>query len=119
MEYLDMILAVAAGLLTAIPLVVKLVQYVQAVGREKNWPTLMALIMDYMEMAEELFVDGADKKAWCLGMLNTSANVVNFEIDLDVVSQMIDTLCAMSKVVNAPQSADALVAEEATNESGD
>lgn len=37
MEYLDVILSIVAGLAAAIPLVIKLVQYVQAAVKEKNW----------------------------------------------------------------------------------
>jgi hypothetical protein len=35
-------------------------------------------------------------------MLEQSAAMVNYEIDMDVVSAMIDQICATSKVVNAP-----------------
>ena len=35
--------------------------------------------------------------------VKASADTVNYDIDMDVVSKMIDDLCAMSKVVNAPK----------------
>ena len=37
-----------------------------------------------------------------MGMVQASANLVNYDIDMEVVSEMIDSLCAMSKKVNAP-----------------
>lgn len=112
-HYIDLIVAILAGLATAIPLVVKLVEYVTKATKEKNWPSLMAMVMDLMEEAERQFDNGADRKAWCLGMIEASAHTVNFQIDMDVVAEMIDMICATSKIVNAPQSAD-VVAEEAT-----
>ena len=44
MEYLDIILSIIAGLGAAIPLVIKLVQYVQAAVKEKNWSKLLELV---------------------------------------------------------------------------
>ena len=60
------------------------------------------MVTKYMEEAETLFDNGADKKAWVMGMVQASANLVNYDIDMEVVSEMIDSLCAMSKKVNAP-----------------
>lgn len=113
-EYIDLIVAVFAGLATCIPLAAKLIEYVTKATKEKNWPTLMKMVMDLMEEAEKQFEYGSDKKAWCLGMIEASAHTVNFQIDMEVVSAMIDQICATSKVVNAPLTVDA-VAEEAAD----
>lgn len=102
MEYLECILAILAGICTAIPLVIKLASTIKNYHREKNWPGLMSMVTKYMEEAETLFDNGADKKAWVMGMVQASANLVNYDIDMEVVSEMIDSLCAMSKKVNAP-----------------
>lgn len=101
MEYLEYILAIVAGIGTAIPLIIKLVATIKDYHREKNWPGLMSMVTKYMEEAEKLFESGEDKKAWVLGMVQASANLVNYDINMDVVSEMIDSLCAMSKKVNA------------------
>ena len=61
MEYLDVILSIVAGLAAAIPLVIKLVQYVQAAVKEKNWNKLLDLVMNLMEEAEIKFADGASQ----------------------------------------------------------
>ena len=37
MEWLQLIVSVLAGLATAIPLAIKLVEYVQKAVKEKNW----------------------------------------------------------------------------------
>ena len=101
MEYLEYILAIVAGISTAIPLIIKLVSTVKEHAREKNWPGLMSMVTNYMKEAEKLFDNGADRKAWVMGMVQASSHMVNYEIDMEVVSEMIDGLCAMSKVVNA------------------
>ena len=101
MEWVDLIVAILAGLATCIPLVIKLVQYVQQAVKEKNWASLLELVMSYMEQAEEKFADGATRKEWVMAMIVNSADQLNYDIDLDAVSAMIDRLCDMANVVNA------------------
>lgn len=97
------IASILAGVATCIPLVVKLVQYVQKAIQEKNWTVLLELVMKYMEEAEHKFDTGAERKEWVLVMIKASADSVNYEIDLGVVSQMIDDLCDLTNAVNAPE----------------
>ena len=103
MEWYEILTSVLTGLAITIPLVVKLVEYVQKAIKEKNWNSLLSLIMRLMSEAEEKFDNGADRKQWVLGMIEASADTINYDIDLDAVSELIDSLCAMSKVVNAPK----------------
>lgn len=102
MEYTDLIIAIIAGLATAIPLVIKLVEYVRKSVQEKNWGQLVSLVIDLMEEAETKFEDGATRKEWVMAMAKATADSINYEIDEDSLSKMIDALCDMSKVVNAP-----------------
>jgi hypothetical protein len=55
-----------------------------------------------MAEAEEKFKDGADKKAWVMGMVEASAAQINYPIDMEAVSILIEQLCDMSKKVNSP-----------------
>lgn len=103
MEWVKLLLSVLTGLLTAIPLVCKLVEYVEKAVKEKNWEKVLSMVMGYMSTAEDMFATGADRKAWVLGMVESSANTVNYDIDMDVISGLIDDLCLMSKRVNAPE----------------
>lgn len=64
-----------------------------------------------MEQAEEKFTDGATRKEWVMAMVLTSAEYINYPVDTSALSNMIDTLCNMTKVVNAP--APVTVEEEA------
>lgn len=102
MEWMQLIVSVFAGLATAIPLAIKLVEYVQKAVKEKNWSKVLDMVMKYMTTAEEMFDNGADRKEWVLAMVKASAETVNYDIDMEVISKLIDDLCKMSKTVNAP-----------------
>ena len=103
MEYwIKIIIAILSGITVAIPLVVKLVEYVQIAVKEKNWSQILELVMSYMETAESKFESGADNKEWVMAMIKASADTVNYDVDMDVISELIDRLCDMSNVVNAP-----------------
>lgn len=105
MNWLEFTVSVLAGLAAAIPLVVKLVEYVKKAAREKNWNAVLNMVMDYMAIAENSFATGAERKEWVLDMIAESADTVNYDIDLAVVGKMIDDLCDMTKVVNPPAKA--------------
>ena len=102
MEWLQLIVSVLAGLATAIPLAIKLVEYVQKAVKEKNWGKVLDMVMKYMATAEEKFDNGADRKEWVLAMVKASADTVDYDIDMEVISKLIDDLCNMIKKVNAP-----------------
>lgn len=97
---ISVIVAILTGLATCIPLTIKLVQYVQAATRAKNWPNLIGLVMNLMEDAEQQFEDGATRKAWVLEMTKSSAEYINYPVDTAALSNMIDALCKMAKGVN-------------------
>lgn len=99
-EWVRLIVSVLSGLAATIPLVVQLVKYVQRAIKEKNWPQVVNLVMGYMERAEAMFEKGADRKEWVLAMVKASADTIKYEIDMDEISALIDSLCDMSKVVN-------------------
>lgn len=97
-----LIVSVLSGLAAAIPLVIKLVEYVQKAIKEKNWNIMLDMVMKYMEAAEGKFETGAEKKEWVLAMVKASADTINYDIDLAVIGEMIDRLCDMSNVINPP-----------------
>nr|DAP05427.1 MAG TPA: holin [Caudoviricetes sp.] len=103
-EWVNVIVSILSGLAVAIPLVCKLVEYVKKAIEEKNWGQLVTLIMGYMEEAEKKFATGAEKKEWVMGMVESTAATINYPIDMEVVSALIDQLCSMSKVVNGKES---------------
>jgi hypothetical protein len=102
MEWYEIVIEVLSGLIIMIPLVVKLVEYVKAAAKEKNWNDLLKLIMNLMQEAEGKFNNGEDRKNWVLMAVKASADTINYDIDMNQVSELIDNLCKMTKVVNPP-----------------
>lgn len=103
MEFnINTLLSLIAGLATAIPLVIKLVQYVQKAAKEKNWTSMIELLMKLMAQAETNFSTGADRKGWVMTEIQTAASAINYDIDMGAVSALIDDMCSMAKQVNAP-----------------
>lgn len=100
-QIVSMISAILVGLATCIPLVVTLAKYVKKAVQEKNWTSLLELVVELIEEAETKFNDGATRKEWVMAMVKTSAEYINYPVDTEALSAMIDSLCAMSKVVNA------------------
>ena len=103
MEWYEIVISILSGLVAMIPLVVKLVEYVKKATKEKNWNDLLKLVMNLMEQAEGKFNSGDERREWVLMMVKASADTINYDIDLDQVANMVDSLCAMTKVVNAPK----------------
>ena len=100
MEWYEIIVGILTGLVVAIPLVVKLVEYVTKAVREKNWGNVLALVIKLMQEAEEKFDNGADRRTWVLEMIEASADVLNYDIDLEMIGNLIDMLCYLSKKIN-------------------
>lgn len=101
MEWMNYILPILSGLVTAIPLVINLTKWIQKAIREKNWNSLIKLTMNLMQEAETKFEDGATKKEWVLAMVQASADTINYDVDIESLGQLIDNLCDMSKVINS------------------
>lgn len=100
MEWMRLIVSVLSGLAAAIPLVIQLVKYVRKAIQEKKWPEVVKLVTSYMERAETMFERGADRKEWVMAMVKASADTIDYDLDMDKISDLIDSLCDMSKVVN-------------------
>lgn len=100
MNWMEFVVAVLAGLASVIPLAIQLIKYVKQAVKEKNWAQVMNKVINLMEVAETKFKEGAERKEWVMAMLKASADSINYDIDYDAVSEMIDTLCDMSKIIN-------------------
>ena len=102
MEWLKYVVAILSGLATCIPLVVQLVKYVSVAIKERNWNQLVTMVMNLMAEAEGKFNTGLERKEWVLAMVEVNAKTINYDIDMQQVSDMIDALCDLTKVVNPP-----------------
>ena len=97
---LQLIINLLGVLIMVIPLVVELVKWIKTAIKEKNWAKLLELLTTLMKEAEVKFETGAERKEWVMMAIKASAETINYEIDEAVISDLIDQLCAMSKVVN-------------------
>jgi hypothetical protein len=100
MEYIDLVVAILAGLATAIPLVIKLIEYVKIAYKNGEWDKIVKLATTYMKDAELLFDDGESRKEYVMLKLAETAEHLNYTIDMEKISDLIDDLCEMAKVVN-------------------
>lgn len=101
MEWFNVIISILSGLAVTIPLVIELVKYVKKAVKEKNWGALVNLVTSLMKEAEGKFETGTERKTWVLNAVQASANTINYEIDIAQVGELIDSLCDLSKIVNA------------------
>ena len=106
MEWVKLIISNLTGIAAIIALVISLVKYVKQAIKEKNWPQVVKMVSDYMEQAEDMFDSGADRKQWVMAMVQVSADSVKYNINMTEIGQLIDDLCAMSKVVNGEKKED-------------
>ena len=105
-KWVSVLVSILSGLAVCIPLVIKLITYVQKAVKEKNWTKLVSMLTGYISEAEQKFTDGATRKQWVLAMIQTSAKEINYELDaadLNNISNMIDEFIDMTKVVNVPK----------------
>lgn len=103
MEWYKIVVSILSGLVACIPLMVNLVKYVKQAIKEKNWNKLVELVMNLMAQAEGKFDNGAERREWVLMMVKASADTIDYEIDLNQVADLIDSLCELTKVVNPPK----------------
>lgn len=103
MDWINIVVSILAGLATAIPLVVKLIEYVTISIKGQKWNDLVKLVMSYMSEAERRFTDGATKKEWVLSMIKSSADSIDYVLDdaaFAKISDLIDAICETAKIVN-------------------
>ena len=98
--WIQAIISILSGIAVLVPLMMKLVEFVTANTKEKNWNQMLKLVMNLMAEAEERFDKGSEKKEWVMGELKAMANTLNYDIEWDVVSEMIDKICDVSKELN-------------------
>ena len=91
---------ILVGLAVIIPLVVALIKYVTKEAENKNWNIVVKMVIDIMVQAEQDYSTGAEKKDFVMNQVAVLAKTVDFDIDMDKVSDLIDALCDMAHEVN-------------------
>ena len=100
MEWYEIIIAIAVGLSVVIPLGINLYKWIKNVIKEKNWPKLVEFVASLMKEAEVAFDNGASRKEWVLRMVESASKTIDYPVDMEKISKLIDDLCEMSKIVN-------------------
>lgn len=101
---MELIITIVFNVILAIgiatPLVIALVKYVRQSIQEKNWNNLVKLVLELISTAEEKFETGAERKEWVISMVRAVENQINFDIDEETLSNLIDDLVNLTKKVN-------------------
>lgn len=96
----NIILPILSGLVAVIPLVIKLVEISQKFIKEKNWTMVMQLVLKLMAEAEENYETGAERKEYVLDSIKALQGTLNYEVDLDAIGVMIDSIVLATKKIN-------------------
>lgn len=99
-DWVNVIISVLSGLAVCIPLVVKLVQFIRNNVKEKNWSSLMQLVLKFMTEAEVLYSTGAERKVYVMSAIKTIESTLNYDVDEEVISTMIDSIIEATKKIN-------------------
>lgn len=94
------ILPILSGIITAIPLVITLVKYIQKVIKEKNWGAVVQLVLKLMAEAEQLYASGADKKAYVMAAIKEMESTLQYDIDEKAIGDLIDSITTATKLIN-------------------
>ena len=100
-NWINLIIAILSGLVTCIPLVVQLVKYIKVAIQEKNWSKVMQLVLNLMTEAEKNYTTGAERKEYVMNSIESIKDVLDYEVDMNIISQMIDSIVSASKTINA------------------
>ena len=100
LDILKLVLAIISGLTACVPLVIKLVQYIKALAKEKNWGKLVVIVSNFMAEAETLYPDGASKKDYVINSVLAIAKTIDYPIDKEMLGELIDNLATLSNKIN-------------------
>lgn len=98
--WIEIIVSVIAGIAACIPLVIKLVQTVKDSVKAKNWTPLMQLVLKLIAEAEDNYSTGAEKKAYVIDSIKALESSLNYDVDMDAVSAMVDAIVDITKRIN-------------------
>ena len=99
-KFVEYLPAILVGLAAIIPLVTALVKYVTRAAEDKNWNIIVKMVLDLMVQAEHDYSSGTERKEFVMNQMKVLAATVDFEVDWDKVSDLIDALCEMAHEVN-------------------
>ena len=99
-NWIELIIAILSGITVCVPLVVQLVKYVKAAIQEKNWSKVLALVLNLMTEAERAYASGEERKIFVMNSIESIKDTLNYQVDMNQISDIIDQIVAASKVIN-------------------
>ena len=100
MEIMELVIAVLAGLATCIPLVIALIKQIEASIKEKNFSSVMKMVLELMAEAEENYESGAERNEYVMDAIHNISDTLSYEVDFEKVSDMIDSIIVATKKIN-------------------
>ena len=98
--WIEIIISILTGLVTVIPLVVKLVDVIQKAHKEKNWKAVVQLVLTLMKEAEQNYTNGADKKQYVISSIKAVEKSLQYDIDEEAIGELIDAVADATKRIN-------------------
>ena len=100
MEWYEIIISILSGIATCAPLVITLINTIKSLYKEKNWDKLVVIVSNFIAEAETLYPDGASRKEYVINSVMAIAKTIDYPVDRDMLSELVDSLVALSKKVN-------------------
>jgi hypothetical protein len=94
------ILPIISGLVACVPLVIKLVEYVQKANKEKNWKAVVQLVLKLMAEAEQNYTNGAERKDYVISSIKAMEETLQYDIDEKAIGELIDAVVLATKKIN-------------------
>ena len=94
------ILPIISGLVACIPLVIKLIDYVKKVVKEKNWAAVVQIVLKLMAEAEQIYSNGNEKKDYVMASIKAMEGTLQYDIDEKAIGELIDSVILATKKIN-------------------
>ena len=98
--WVQIIIPIFTGLVACIPLAIKLVEWIQKAVKEKNWTSLMQLVLRLMSEAEANYKTGAERKEYVMDSIEAIKGTLNYDVDMKVVDELIESIILATKTIN-------------------
>lgn len=102
-NYMNLIIAILSGLVTATPLVIQLIKYVKAAIQEKQWSKVLTLVLNLMTEAERAYSSGEERKIFVMNSIESIKDTLNYQVDMNQISEVIDQIVLASKTINSKE----------------
>ena len=96
----NIILPILSGLVACIPLVIKLVEYIKKAAKEKNWKSVVQLVLKLMAEAEQVYATGGERKNYVISSIKAMEHSLDYDIDEKAIGELIDSVVAATKKIN-------------------